>query len=332
MRLNHPFLRLKKRYCAETIAAEVAAIPPSAWVPHPGKIPGNDALLLITPHGQITNGFVGPMMPTEHLRKCRYIMEIMADLGGVWGRSRLMGLAPGARVPDHVDVNYYWRTHLRIHIPVITTPRVRFSVGADSVHMAPGECWTFDSFRMHNVHNGGTEKRIHLVLDTVGSEKIWDLVEEAQLEGTRPEPPAEPLRPGQRQIEGLAFEQVNAPTIMSPWEVRSHLEFVLEQLPPSTNAAAAARRLDRFANGWTAAWAQFGPSDRGVPAYQALIARVQEELRRLGGDTMLLPNEVPLSRALNELIFQIAVPARRPQQPVVSGFGLTGIPARRLAS
>ena len=32
-------------------------------------------------------------------------------LGGVWGRSRLMALAPGAEVPAHVDAHYYWRTH-----------------------------------------------------------------------------------------------------------------------------------------------------------------------------------------------------------------------------
>ena len=42
----------------------------------------------------------------------------MAELNCTWGRSRLMGLEPGAVVPKHVDVHYYWRTHLRIHVPV----------------------------------------------------------------------------------------------------------------------------------------------------------------------------------------------------------------------
>ena len=99
MKIDRPLLKLPRRYCQQTLAAEVAALPPSAWLPHPGRIVGNDAVPLITPHGAITNAFAGPMAPTEHLRACSYIMEIMADLGAVWGRSRLMGLAPGAIVP-----------------------------------------------------------------------------------------------------------------------------------------------------------------------------------------------------------------------------------------
>ena len=97
MRLTQPLLKLRKRYCAETLAAEVRTLPPSAWLPHPGASPGNDAVPLIGKDGQASNAFYGRMMPTEHLRRCRYIMEIMADIGAVWGRSRLMGLARAPR-------------------------------------------------------------------------------------------------------------------------------------------------------------------------------------------------------------------------------------------
>ena len=78
-----------------------------------------------------------------------------------------MGLGPGAEVPEHVDSHYHWRTHLRIHVPIITSPKVEFTCGGETVHMAQGECWLFDSFRWHEVHNRGTERRVHLVLDTV---------------------------------------------------------------------------------------------------------------------------------------------------------------------
>ena len=79
----------------------------------------------------------------------------MQELGGVWGRSRLMGLGPGAVVPIHVDIHYYWRTHVRIHIPVVTNPGVRFFCGGQNVHMAAGEAWVFDSFQTHEVAQRG---------------------------------------------------------------------------------------------------------------------------------------------------------------------------------
>ena len=312
MHLSQPFLRLPKSFCAETIAAEVAALGPEAWVPHPGKLPGNDAVLLITPNGQMTNAFTGPMGPTDHLRRCPYIMEIMADIGAVWGRSRLMGLAAGADVPPHVDVGYYWRTHTRIHIPVVTTPKVVFTCDDKSVHMAPGECWIFDSFRRHNVRNGGTEKRIHLVLDTVGGEALWDLVERAQQDGDE-EP--ETLRPGVMRTDLLAFEQLNAPGVMTPWEVRCHVDFLLEKVAPGADIRPIGRRLERFADAWGATWAQFGPEERGLQTYQGLVASVERDMRALGAAAILLTNDVPLERALSELIFRVAFPPPGAQSP-----------------
>jgi aspartyl/asparaginyl beta-hydroxylase (cupin superfamily) len=135
---------------------------------------------LVSPNGDLTDAIVGSMRPTQHLERCPAIMGLMAELDCTWGRSRLMALAPGAQVPVHVDLHYYWRTHFRLHIPVITNPGVLFTCNDETVHMAAGECWLFDSFALHNVQNRGTERRVHLVLDTAGGEKLWDLVEESR--------------------------------------------------------------------------------------------------------------------------------------------------------
>lgn len=307
MRLNQPLLKLRKLYCAETLAAEVRALPASAWVPHPGSYPGNDAVPLIAKDGQVSNAFAGSMMPTAHLRQCRYITEILADIGAVWGRSRLMGLAPGAEVPPHVDVHYHWRTHVRIHIPVITNPGVTFTVDGTSVHMEPGECWTFDSFRLHDVQNRGSEKRIHLVLDTVGGERLWDLVEEAEAAGPdAPEP--EMMKPGQGRGGSLTFEQFNVPEVMSPWEIRCHIGFVAEHAPAGPSVEAVFRRLEKFADGWNAVWAQFGPSQHGASAYRGLLSQVERDLNALPGTQLKLPNAIPIGRVLQELIFKVALP------------------------
>ncbi len=307
MQVSQPFVQLPRRFCTDTLAAEVAALPASAWVPHPSNYPGNDAVLLITPHGQSSNAFTGPMAPTEHLLACPYILEIMAEIGAVWGRSRLMGLGPGATVPPHVDINYYWRTHLRVHIPIITTPKVIFTCGDDRVHMAAGECWVFDSFRMHNVHNGGTEKRIHLVLDTVGGQALWELIEQAQSAAGSVAPTFCP--PDGRNIDAIAYERTNAPRIMSPWEIRCHIAYVGDHVVEHRLADPVFRRLDKFAEGWAGAWAQYGDSDEGIPAYNALIGSVQKDLAAMAANAVMLRNDVPLVHALAELIFRIAVPA-----------------------
>lgn len=300
MHLEKPLLKLDKNYSAERLAAEIAALPRSAWIPHPGNYPGNDAVALITPDGVISNGFEGQMAPTAHLKACPYILEILADIGAVWGRSRLMGLGPGAVVPPHVDVNYHWRTHRRIHIPIITNAKVLFTCGEQSDHMAAGECWVFDSFRMHNVHNGGTDKRVHLVLDAVEGEELWDLIGAAQ----HPERP-QAARPGRKP---LRYEHVDMRQVMSPWEVRCHVTFLAEYAVPSPKLDETLARLDRFVASWNSVWATYRGDPIGLPHYRRLISTLQQDLIASGGGNLPLQNQVPLARALSELIFQVAAP------------------------
>jgi mannose-6-phosphate isomerase-like protein (cupin superfamily) len=315
MRLDRPFLKLPIRFDAEALEREVRALPASAWVPHATGFPGNEAVRLVTVMGQPTDAFEGPMRPTEHLARCTFIMQVMAELGGVWGRSRLMGLGAGAEVPEHVDVHYHWRTHLRIHVPVITNPGVEFTCGGETVHMAPGECWLFDSFRWHEVHNRGSERRVHLVLDTVVTESLWDLIDAAQT-GTADE--ARLLRPGDRPAEPLAFERVNAPEIMSPWEVRCHLAFIAEQAEAHPKLSTVMKRLDRFADAWASLWAQFGTADDGIPQYRRLISTTRRELEAMAAGEVTLVNELQLTAVLEQLIFVMAI-AQQPAGTITAG-------------
>lgn len=301
MRFPEPFLKLPLRFDAAALEREVRALPASAWVPHATGFPGNEAVRLVTVNGQPTDAFEGPMAPTEHLARCPYVMQVMAELGGVWGRSRFMGLGPGAEVPEHVDAHYHWRTHLRIHVPVITNPKVEFTCGGETIHMAPGECWLFDSFRWHEVHNRGSERRVHLVLDTVVTERLLDLVDQA---GAEPQP----VPPQAQASPQLLFEQVNAPEVMSPWEVRCHLAFIAEQMEPHPRLAAVMKRLDRFADAWAALWARFGASKQGHDEYRRQVAATRADLQRLGAGELLLTNELQITTMLDQLIFIMAVP------------------------
>jgi hypothetical protein len=312
MLLSKPLLQLPIRFDAARMAAEVNGLPPSAWLPHPTGYAGNEAVPLVSPGGRLIDDFDGPMGPTEHLKRCPYIMELMSELGCVWGRSRFMGLGPGAEVPIHIDVHYYWRTHFRLHIPVITNPRVLFTCNDETVHMKAGECWLFDSFALHKVQNLGTEQRVHLVLDTVGGERLWDLVEAANAENA---PGAERWRPSEGAgCAALSYEQINRPKVMSPWEMRQHIDYLLDHAPNDSRTALVAKRLDRFVTAWHAAWSRFGTSDDGLPTYTTLISQMSGELKALNAHQIILNNKQGLAFTVEALVLWNAIEQLMPMQ------------------
>lgn len=304
MRFTRPLLRLPILFDADALAEEVAALPQSAWVAHPNAFPGNNAVRLIATDGLPTDALGGRMAPTEYLRACPYMMELMSEMGCTWGRSRLMGLAAGAEVPEHADSHYYWRTHIRIHIPVITNPGVEFTCAGETVHMAPGECWVFDSFQRHEVHNRGESHRVHLVIDTVGGGKLWDLIDEAQSDRP-PEPRA--FDPGDGAGKPLLIEAVNVPSIMSPWELRGHIAFIESEARPHAKLESVQRRLERLAFEWEALWAAFATPEEAAPLFRRLLQEAAQDLGRLDGKDIYLSNDLSFYHVLGRLVFEMAV-------------------------
>jgi len=302
MRLHEPFLKLPISFSADALREEIGSLPNSAWVPHATGFKGNVAVRLVTAGGAPSDAFEGPMRPTEYLAKCPYIQEIMAELAGVWGRSRLMGLDPDAEVPPHVDAHYYWRTHLRIHIPIITNPGVTFTCGGATVHMEPGECWIFDSFRWHDVQNKGSERRIHLVLDTIPTNRLWDLAEAARSNGSE----LIALEPGTRKPGPLMFENFNAPKVMSPWEIRCHVAYLADHAEKGPPLDRLLSRLDRFADSWAALWSHFGTADLGLPAYWQLLSSTRDSVRN-DAEAVKLDNELSFYTALEQSVFVMAL-------------------------
>ena len=303
VRLTKPFLKLPIRFDADALAAEVRALPSSAWVPHPNGFAGNEAVRLVTSGGSATDELVGAMAPTENLQRCDYVRQIMGEIGGVWGQGRLMGLAPGREVPSHIDIHYYWRTHLRIHIPVITNPGVEFSCGDETVHMAAGECWAFDSFLRHDVQNKGGEQRIHLVLDTVGGGQIPELLQATE-SGTGE---GRLVVPAKGKGDELAFEWVNAPKVMSPWEMRCHLAFIREHSGSDRQVVEVLDHVERFVDRWAANWARFETDDEGRPHYERLLAQVRGDMVALGADERAMPNGIGVGQVIRQLIFHMAL-------------------------
>ena len=309
MKLQVPFIQLPVRFEADALAAEVAALGEEAWRPHPQGYPGNSALTLITTGGDPDSDAVGGrMQPTPWLRRCPYLMQVLSDLGAVWGRSRLMRLSGHAEVTPHADINYYWRERMRVHVPILTQPTVRFACGDAEVNMAAGECWIFDTWRMHYVLNDAEQPRIHLVADTVGGEGFWELVARGRAPGlpSRPDWRAEtvPPRPGARAEP--ACEAVNVPTVMSPWELREHLAFLLGEAEPGPALAPLNQIVGRFSRNWHALWARYGDDPAGWAEYRRALEAFASEVAPVAS-TVRLRNSNPLLKVINAVVIHTAL-------------------------
>lgn len=281
MKLAVPFVQLPFRFDADRLAVEIQAFEQKCWRKHPQNFPGNFALPLISVNGDPhVDAINGPMRPTPYLEQCPYLIQVLHRLGAVWGRTRLMKLSGHAEVTPHADVSYYWRERTRVHVPILTKPSVRFICGDSEVNMAAGECWIFDTWRNHRVINGDDDERIHLVADTVGSEEFWSLVNRGRApgNGSFASWQAEPVAAVENHRPELAYESVNVPEVMTPWELQSHLVFLFGEVMPHLELAEAQTISSRLISKWKTLWAQYGTARAGWPSYREALNRFNTEM------------------------------------------------------
>jgi hypothetical protein len=308
-----PFLQLPVSFDAEALAAEVLAIEESWWRPHPNGLPGNTALTLITTDGiPESDKTYGAMRPTPHLKRCPYLMQVLESVGATWGRTRLMRLSGQAEVKLHVDINYYWRERVRVHVPIITQPTVRFYCGQEYINMGAGECWIFDTWRQHRVVNDHERARIHLVADTVGGEGYWDKVNAGRPAGRdMPGWQAQRIDPRPGVFPELDYESVNAPVVMTPWEMREHIGFFLSEAQPGPQVAMVQQHLLRLARRWQALWSAYGVDEAGWPRYRALLDQAAMDVRAAGAG-LPLKNGIAFNQAVMACVLDVALESRRP--------------------
>lgn len=304
MKLQVPFIQLPLAFDAAALAAEIAAIDESQWRPHPQGFAGNSMLPLVAVDGEPGNeGFAGPMRPTPALRSCPLLSQAIASLQATVGRTRLMRLAGAAEVTRHADQGYYWVERVRVHLPIVTQPGVRFECGDADVHMAAGECWIFDTWRQHRVVNDGDASRIHLVVDTTGGAGFWDLVARGRpVPG--PDLAFQPRRvaPEPGRDAPFACESVNVPAVMSPWELETHLRFLFEESVAHPALAAVQRLAGQLLRAWRGLWFEHGDAaPEGRDRFRRLFDEFAEEAAKVAG-AVRLRNGMPLMEVLRVML------------------------------
>jgi hypothetical protein len=320
MRLSRPFYRLPLRFDLARLQEEVLQMPAQSWNEHPNAIAGNSALRLISAGGGENDDVDGVMQPTAHLLRAPYLRQVLASLGVVWSRSRLMKLAPHSDVPEHADINYHWYYRVRIHIPIFTSSQVLFHCGDETVHMAAGEAWIFDNWRRHRVLNAGDEPRIHLVGDTAGNSAFWQLVAQGQADAA----PLQHRYDPNRDVQLLTERTVLAP-VMAPAEI----DLLLLDLRTELTAAdeAAARRLpqymgllDAFRGDWRQLYALHGEHLTGWPLYDALRQQLRAASKQIGEGLSMRTNRIAAHKVLEGRVLRAILPAvpEKPAAPIPS--------------
>ena len=280
MDIAQPFIRLPYTFDAERLADEIGGITDSAWMQHPQRMAGNSALALISRDGTDNDDFSGRMQETEHLQACDYLRQVLASFDEVLGRSRLMKLAAGSEVALHVDFNYHWYSRVRIHIPIITNSHVTFHCADQKTNMRAGESWIFNAWRRHRVTNESDEDRIHLVVDTAGSARFWNMLRNvvAGSQATQHVPYVAD------QVSEIRTEQHNIAAVMAPGEVDALVSELIRDFefnPKNDVAIVNSYRslLFDFSKDWREIWLQHGDDKSAWPLYQSVIDKAHERMQ-----------------------------------------------------
>lgn len=329
MRLPAPFIKLPLRFDTARLKAEIGQFPESEWRGHPQGFPGNSALVLVSHVGGDNDDTSGSMEPAPRLARCEYLRQVMESFQTVIGRSRLMRLEPGAEVTPHTDIDFYWRDRVRIHVPIVTDPSVRFNCHGVEIHMAEGEAWIFDNWRPHNVINGSGIRRVHLVIDTVGSAAFWRMASSGMVAGGGMRP-AEfvTYRPG--HANSLAYERSNRAPLAHPAAVKSAILELVADLRSAPAQRPEQAELENtlldFTNEWQALWAQFADQPQLHGEFAVFIEDTLRQTAALGREIRLPSNSTPVNQVLQRFLSAMfagadqwlkAAPRPRFKRPVV---------------
>jgi hypothetical protein len=274
MRLPVGLCRLPIRFDVGRLVREVMSVRPEEWIDHPAVLEPCRNAILISVRGSGNNDFAasGQMRATPLLNRCPYVLQVLAALNTPISRARFAAIAGPARLALHEDANYHWFNRTRIHIPVITSPLVRFTVENKAEHLAPGETWILDNFRMHAVDNPTSITRIHLIADTIGSPAFWRMMRSSIRHGFDVKPRFVPFDRSDRprlQIERMSF------SVPSAKEMNGLVRDIVTELPTwiadETKRQTIEDQLIELRKSWREQFAKYGCSRRGEHAYRRLL-------------------------------------------------------------
>lgn len=80
-------------------------------------------------------------------------------------RIMLARMAPGGRILPHRDQNPSAKWPHKVHVPLLTNPRVTFYIDRVGYQLPEGEAAEVNNMAEHAVENAGTTDRVHLIFE-----------------------------------------------------------------------------------------------------------------------------------------------------------------------
>ena len=166
-------VRLPLRFEPRRLQADLDALAPGDWVRHfnEGYYDGDWSGVVLRGRGgagsrlYVDPGAALSFADTGVLDRCPNIRTALAEFKCPLNSVRLLRLGPGSRIREHRDPDFdVEHGDVGIHVPVMTSPLVRFYLNGERVVMHEGECWYLDLTLPHRVENLGETDRIHLVI------------------------------------------------------------------------------------------------------------------------------------------------------------------------
>jgi quercetin dioxygenase-like cupin family protein len=136
----------------------------------------------------------GNFLDTPLLAECPCFQQVLAGFACETTAVRLMTLAAGGRILPHVDPGGGFEDGVaRLHVPIITDPRVLFHIDGETIHFSAGQTWYMNANCTHAVDNDSEIERIHLVIDCIPNDWLRQVFIDA---GWAPNPPPKYGDPG----------------------------------------------------------------------------------------------------------------------------------------
>jgi len=85
--------------------------------------------------------------------------------GGTIIRAMAAKLLAGGRIVPHRDSHPSFGAGHRIHLPIVTNPRVRFMIDGRPYQLQVGEAYEINNQKVHSVMNKGDADRINFIFD-----------------------------------------------------------------------------------------------------------------------------------------------------------------------
>jgi hypothetical protein len=167
--------KLSLSFDPKPLVDDVLQIPEFVWQPHYNRSAYEGDWSGVPLRAEL--GSMSPLYPNpaaEHfadlpgLQLCPGITQALSQIPCELRSVRLLKLGAGSSIKRHRDADLSPADReVRLHVPVITHPNVRFYLNDELIPMREGELWFLNLSQFHNVDNQSPIDRVHLVIDVL---------------------------------------------------------------------------------------------------------------------------------------------------------------------